>query len=55
MGGHDEAVEVGVISLGTTTADGKKREVRVEVLGVLDRKTKQFRLRATEPIPGASQ
>ena len=55
MGGNDEAIEVGVISLGTTTADGKKREVRVEVLGVLDRKTKQFRLRATEPIPGASQ
>ena len=30
--------------LGTTTADGKKRAVRVEVLGVQDRKTKQFRL-----------
>ena len=44
MGGHDEPLEVGVISLGTTTADGQKREVRVEVLGVLDRKTKQFRL-----------
>ena len=41
--------------LNTTTADGKKREVRVEVLGVLDRKTKQFGLRATAPIPGASQ
>ena len=55
MGGHDEPLEVGVISLGTTTADGQKREVRVEVLGVLDRKTKQFRLRATEPVPGANQ
>ena len=55
IGGRDEAVEVGVISLGTTTADGQKREVRVEVLGVLDRTTRQFRLRATEPIPGASQ
>ena len=55
LGGRDEPVEVGVISLGTTTADGQKREVRVEVLGVLDRTTKQFRLRATEPIPGASQ
>ena len=41
--------------LGITTADGKKREVRVEVLRVLDMKTKQFRLRATAPIPGASQ
>ena len=48
-------MEVGVISLGTTTADGQKREVRVEVLGVLDRATRQFRLRATEPISGASQ
>ena len=44
-----------MISLGTTTADGQKREVRVEVLGVLDRATRQFRLRATEPISGASQ
>ena len=44
-----------MISLGTTTADGQKREVRVEVLGVLDRTSRQFRLRATEPIPGASQ
>ena len=49
------AVEVGVISLGTTTADGQRREVRVEVLGVMDRVTKQIRLRATEPIPGATQ
>ena len=48
-------VEVGVISLGTTTADGQRREVRVEVLGVLDRVTKQIRLRATEPIAGATQ
>jgi len=49
------AVEVGVISLGTTTADGQKREVRVEVLGIMDRATRQIRLRATEPIPGATQ
>jgi len=48
-------VEVGVISLGTTTADGQKREVRVEVLGVLDRATKKLRLRATEPVQGATQ
>ena len=53
--GGRSVVEVGVISLGTTTADGQRREVRVEVLGVLDRVTKQIRLRATEPIPGASQ
>ena len=48
-------VEVGVISLGTTTADGQKREVKVEVLGVLDRHSRQIRLRASEPIAGASQ
>jgi len=30
-------------------------QVRVEVLGVLDRSTGLMRLRATEPIPGASQ
>ena len=54
-GSRNNAVEVGVISLGTTTADGQRREVRVEVLGVLDRVTKQIRLRATEPIPGATQ
>ena len=30
-------------------------QVRVEVLGVLDRSTRQLRLRATEPIQGASQ
>ena len=53
--GGRSVVEVGVISLGTTTADGQRREVRVEVLGVLDRVTKQIRLRATEPIPGATQ
>jgi len=55
MGGPNKIVEIGVISLGTTTADGQKREVRVEVLGVLDRATKNLRLRATEPIQGASQ
>ena len=56
MGGQRGGpVEVGVISLGTTTADGQKREVRVEVLGVLDRASRQIRLRATEPIAGATQ
>ncbi len=49
LGGNGKFVEVGVISLGTTSADGKRREVRVEVLGVLDRSTGRIRLRATEP------
>ena len=48
-------VEVGVVELCTKTADGQKREVRVEVLGVLDRATKKLRLRATEPVQGATQ
>jgi len=55
LGGPGKVVEVGVISLGTTTADGAKREVRVEVLGVLDRSTRTLRLRATEPVQGATQ
>jgi hypothetical protein len=55
LGGDDKPVELGVISLGTTTTDGNRREVKVEVLGVLDRSTGKMRLRATEPIGGASQ
>lgn len=45
-------VEIGVISLGTTSSDGKRRDVKVEVLGVLDQETKKIRLRASEPITG---
>ena len=30
--------------------DGNKKEVRVEVIGVLDRATRNIRLRASEPI-----
>ena len=48
-------VEIGVISLGTTSADGKRRDVKVEVLGVYDQETKKFRLRASEPIYGDSR
>ena len=55
FGGPGKVVEIGVISLGTTTSDGNKREVRVEVLGVMDRATGRIRLRATEPVQGASQ
>ena len=51
-GGNDKAIELGVISLGTTTTDGNRREVKVEVLGVLERGTGRIRLRATEPIAG---
>jgi len=55
LGGKGKVAEIGVISLGTTSSDGKNREVRVEVLGMLDRATGTVRLRATEPIKGASQ
>ncbi len=55
FGGKDGDVELGVISLGTTTSDGNRREVKVEVLGVLDRRSGRIRLRATEPVSGASQ
>lgn len=36
LGGSGKKVEVGVISLGTTSHDGTQRQVKVEVLGVLD-------------------
>ena len=55
LGGNGKTVEIGVISLGTTTSDGNKREVRVEVLGCLERSTGKIRLRATEPVSGATQ
>ncbi|XP_058058108.1 uncharacterized protein LOC131209131 [Anopheles bellator] len=49
LGGEAKAVEVGVISLGTTTQDGQQRQVKVEVLGVLDREANTIRLRAVDP------
>ena len=55
LGGSEKAVELGVISLGTTTTDGNRREVKVEVLGILERTTGKMRLRATEPVAGSSQ
>lgn len=36
LGGNNQRIEVGVISLGTTSQDGNQRQVKVEVLGVLD-------------------
>ncbi|XP_055606963.1 uncharacterized protein LOC129754765 [Uranotaenia lowii] len=50
MGGSGKKIEVGVISLGTTTQDGQQRQVKVEVLGVLDPEAKLVRLRAVEPL-----
>jgi len=45
-----ELVQVGVISLGTTSQDGNMRQVKVEVLGVMDPESKLIRLRAVEPL-----
>ncbi|XP_072937129.1 uncharacterized protein row isoform X2 [Epargyreus clarus] len=50
LGGSGKKVEVGVISLGTTSHDGTQRQVKVEVLGVLDPVEKSIRLRAVEPL-----
>ncbi|XP_062136232.1 uncharacterized protein LOC133845704 [Drosophila sulfurigaster albostrigata] len=50
LGGPGKFVEVGVISLGTTSQDGAQRQVKVEVLGVYDYADKSIRLRAVEPI-----
>ncbi|KAI4481592.1 hypothetical protein M0802_013912 [Mischocyttarus mexicanus] len=50
MGGSNSMIQVGVISLGTTSQDGNLRQVKVEVLGVLDMTTLELRLRACDPV-----
>lgn len=50
MGGAQKRIEVGVISLGTTSQGGQQKQVKVEVLGVLDPVRKIVRLRAVEPL-----
>ncbi|XP_045763043.1 uncharacterized protein LOC123865883 [Maniola jurtina] len=50
LGGSGKKIEVGVISLGTTSHDGTQRQVKVEVLGILDPVEKVIRLRAVEPL-----
>ncbi|XP_037817574.1 uncharacterized protein LOC119607647 isoform X1 [Lucilia sericata] len=50
LGGPEKYVEVGVISFGTTSQDGQQRQLKVEVLGVLDYAEKTIRLRAVEPL-----
>ncbi|XP_012059146.1 PREDICTED: uncharacterized protein LOC105622337 [Atta cephalotes] len=50
MGGKNSVIQVGVISLGTTSQDGHMRQVKVEVLGILDPSTLDIRLRACEPV-----
>ncbi|XP_052903008.1 uncharacterized protein LOC128310410 [Anopheles moucheti] len=55
LGGPKKSIEIGVISLGTTTQDGQQRQVKVEVLGVLDPEAKILRLRAVEPLQDAEK
>ncbi|XP_015432341.1 PREDICTED: uncharacterized protein LOC107188550 isoform X2 [Dufourea novaeangliae] len=50
MGGKNSVIQVGVISLGTTSQDGNLRQVKVEVLGVLDFTTLDLKLRACDPV-----
>lgn len=50
LGGPGVKVEIGVISLGTTSHDGNQRQVKVEVLGILESSTRRLRLRAVEPL-----
>lgn len=50
FGGANSRVEIGVISLGTTSQGGQQKQVKVEVIGILDTKLKLIRLRAIEPI-----
>ncbi|XP_046474526.1 uncharacterized protein row isoform X2 [Neodiprion pinetum] len=50
MGGKNSMVQVGVISLGTTSQDGNLRQVKVEVLGILNLETQEIRLRACDPV-----
>lgn len=37
--------------MGTTSQNGSVRQVKVEVLGIMDPLTKFVRLRAVEPVP----
>lgn len=55
MGGKNSVIQVGVISLGTTSQDGNLRQVKVEVLGVLDFATLDLRLRACDPVQDAER
>lgn len=50
MGGKNWNIQVGVISLGTTSQDGNLRQVKVEVLGILNTDNGLIRLRACDPV-----
>uniref|UniRef100_A0A146LCN9 Pogo transposable element with ZNF domain n=1 Tax=Lygus hesperus TaxID=30085 RepID=A0A146LCN9_LYGHE len=43
-------LEVGVISLGTSTGAGGVKEVKVDILGVMDHENKKLRLRALDHL-----
>lgn len=50
LGGHGKQIEVGVISLGRINQADDKRQLSVEVLGVLDNESKIVHLRAFESL-----
>lgn len=50
FGGPEKLVEIGIISFGSTSQDGQQRQLKVEVLGVLDHAEKTIRLLAVEPL-----
>ncbi|XP_071454647.1 uncharacterized protein [Hetaerina americana] len=49
LGGWQREVEVAIMTLGTSTNDGKSKQVKVEILGVLDQEKNIVRLLAVEP------
>ncbi|XP_071446103.1 uncharacterized protein [Hetaerina americana] len=49
LGGWQREVEVAIMTLGTRTNDGKSKQVKAEILGVLDLEKNIVRLLAVEP------
>ncbi|XP_046398334.1 uncharacterized protein LOC124165096 isoform X2 [Ischnura elegans] len=54
LGGWQREVEVAIMTLGTSTNDGKLKQVKVEILGVLDKEKNLVRLLAVEPTKKTS-
>ncbi|KAG8229396.1 hypothetical protein J437_LFUL000917 [Ladona fulva] len=49
LGGDKKDVEVAIMTLGTSSNDGRLKQVKVEILGVLDQEKNIVRLFAAEP------
>ncbi|CAB0007310.1 unnamed protein product [Nesidiocoris tenuis] len=48
LGGEGRSVQIGVISLGTTTTDNGPKEVKLDILAAFDQETKRVRLKALD-------